>query len=34
MKSYGICFDPDELCKRIKHPLSYYRKKGRNFRSG
>ncbi len=34
MKSYGICFDPDELCKRIKHPLSYYRLKGRAFRSG
>jgi len=34
MKSYGICFEPDELCKRIKHPLSYYRKKGRHFRSG
>jgi len=34
MKSYGICFDPDELCRRIKHPLSYYRKKGKNFRSG
>lgn len=33
MKSYGICFDPDDLCKRIKHPLSYYRMKGRNFRS-
>jgi len=34
MRSYGICFDPDELCKRIKHPLSYYRLKGRAFRSG
>jgi len=34
MKSYGSCFDPDELCKRIKHPLSYYRMKGRHFRSG
>lgn len=33
MKSYGICFDPDALCARIKHPLSYYRIKGRPFRS-
>jgi DNA primase large subunit len=33
MKSYGICFNPDELCARIKHPLSYYRIKGRPFRS-
>ncbi len=33
MKSYGICFDPDDLCQRIKHPLSYYRFKRRAFRS-
>lgn len=29
MKSYGICFEPDDLCRRIKHPLSYYRLKGK-----
>jgi DNA primase large subunit len=29
MKSYGICFEPDALCERIKHPLSYYRLKGK-----
>jgi len=34
MKSYGICFNPDELCKRIRHPLSYYRLKGKMLRSG
>jgi len=34
MKSYGICFNPDDLCKRIRHPLSYYRLKGRLLRSG
>lgn len=34
MKSYGICFDPDALCVRIRHPLSYYRIKGKAFRSG
>lgn len=35
MRSYGICFDPDELCGdgRIKHPLMYYRVKGKRFRS-
>ncbi len=33
MKSYGICFEPDDLCKRIKHPLSYYRIKGRRVKS-
>ena len=34
MKSYGICFNPDGLCNRIKHPLSYYRIKGKRFKSG
>ena len=36
MKSYGICFDPDELCKKewLKHPLNYYRWKGKKFKSG
>ena len=33
MKSYGICHEPDDLCKRIKHPLSYYRMKGTKRRS-
>ncbi|MCQ2053131.1 MAG: DNA primase large subunit PriL [archaeon] len=27
MKTYGICFEPDELCNsgKINHPLTYYR---------
>ncbi|MFQ6106921.1 MAG: hypothetical protein ACE5QF_04965 [Thermoplasmata archaeon] len=29
MQSYGLCPGPDELCKRIKHPLNYYRIKGK-----
>jgi DNA primase large subunit len=31
MRSYGICFDPDDLCNRdwMAHPLTYYRVKGR-----
>lgn len=35
MRSYGICYDPDQLCGdgRIKHPLMYYRVKGRRPRS-
>jgi DNA primase large subunit len=33
MKSYGICPGPDRLCLRIKHPLSYYRIKGRERRA-
>ena len=34
MKSYGICFDPDDLCARdwMKHPLTYYRTKGKRFK--
>ena len=32
MKSYGICPGPDRICLTIKHPLSYYRIKGRERR--
>lgn len=34
MRSYGICFEADDLCNRewVKHPLTYYRAKGRRFR--
>ncbi|MDQ1371941.1 MAG: primase large subunit PriL [Candidatus Thermoplasmatota archaeon] len=34
MKSYGICFDPDSLCKRewMTHPLTYYKAKGKRFK--
>lgn len=30
MRSYGICFDPDDLCRnpKVHHPLTYYRIKG------
>lgn len=32
MKTDGICFNPDQLCETVKHPLSYYRKKsGKGF---
>jgi DNA primase large subunit len=36
MKSYNVCFDPDELCKRdwMNHPLTYYRIKSRGKRKG
>ena len=27
MKTYGNCYGEDELCKRISHPLNYYRRK-------
>jgi DNA primase large subunit len=25
LKTHGVCTNPDELCKRIRHPLTYYR---------
>ncbi len=32
MKTNGICFNPDNLCEKIKHPLNYYRiKSGKPF---
>ena len=32
MKTDGICFNPDNLCEKVKHPLSYYRiKSGKGF---
>ncbi|MBS7633133.1 DNA primase large subunit PriL [Candidatus Bathyarchaeota archaeon] len=27
LKTHGICINPDELCQRIYHPLTYYRRK-------
>ena len=29
MKVYGLCFNPDALCKKIKNPLGYYKAKVR-----
>jgi DNA primase large subunit len=37
MKSYGICYNPDQLCQQewMTHPLKYYRSaKRRRYRSG
>jgi len=27
LRTHGICHIPDEICKRIRHPLAYYRRK-------
>jgi len=27
LKTHGVCTNPDELCKKISHPLAYYRRK-------
>lgn len=32
MKTNGICFDPDNMCEWVNHPLSYYRKKSEYLR--
>ena len=32
MKSYGLCPGPDRLCLKNKHPLSYYRIRGKDRR--
>ncbi len=29
LKTHGVCVNPDDLCRRIRHPLSYYRIKSR-----
>lgn len=32
LRTHGICYNPDALCKRIKHPLGYYRIKIRGLK--
>ncbi|KPV64580.1 MAG: DNA primase large subunit PriL [Candidatus Bathyarchaeota archaeon BA2] len=27
LRTHGICLSPDEICKKIRHPLAYYRRK-------
>jgi len=27
LRTHGICHTTDEICKRIRHPLAYYRRK-------
>jgi len=34
LKSQGLCVNPDKLCDRINHPLSYYKIKKRGKRFG
>ena len=31
LKTHGVCVNPDDLCKQIKHPLTYYRRKVRSL---
>jgi len=34
LQTHGVCKNRDELCRRIYHPLSYYKKKQRSMTSG
>lgn len=27
MRTHGVCYNPDNYCKTVKHPLSYYRRR-------
>ncbi len=31
LRTHGICVKPDELCKSVRHPLTYYRRKLRTI---
>ena len=31
MKTHGICVHPDSLCKKVTHPLTYYKQKKRDL---
>jgi DNA primase large subunit len=32
LKTHGICVNPDNLCKTIRHPLTYYRRRLQNLK--
>lgn len=29
LKTHGVCMNPDDLCRKVRHPLGYYRRKTR-----
>jgi len=33
LKTHGICVVPDELCQKIRHPLTYYKRRRRRYQS-
>jgi len=33
LRTHGICHTTDEICKKIRHPLAYYRKKLKTYES-
>ena len=34
LRTHGVCTTPDEVCRKIRHPLAYYRRKLRMTRIG
>jgi len=32
LRTHGVCFNPDKLCGKIRHPLSYYQVKTRDIK--
>ena len=32
LRTHGLCVNPDDLCGRVRHPLSYYRRKVRSIK--
>jgi DNA primase large subunit len=32
LRTHGICHIPDEICKSVRHPLAYYRKKSKTIK--
>jgi DNA primase large subunit len=31
LRTHGVCYNPDTLCKRVRHPLGYYRLRVRDL---
>jgi DNA primase large subunit len=31
LQTHGVCINPDETCRKIRHPLSYYRRKAKRL---
>jgi DNA primase large subunit len=32
LRTHGICISMDEICRKVRHPLTYYRRKLKNIK--
>ena len=32
LQTHGVCINPDELCKKVRHPLAYYRNRAKTVK--